>query len=213
MATKSEADSSLQSRLDSLLVTFTSEVGQIRNESMEQYIEASQQKEFFVDLFQKEIQEDLEEIKTKVLAVRANIESKIFQKGNEDGFLVGQVDDYIQVFDGQVAILNKQLDVSKQHWTDEIKKAEEETKAEKLRKIIAAFKRKIESEIFISAVPSVSEIESETATSPANFVCCSGGSRYMMKDLPVFGDPSKGVRDFRWPTPELLEKRSNVSTL
>ena len=50
-------------------------------------------------------------------------------------------------------------------------------------------------------------------TSPANFVSFSTGARYMMKDLPVFGDASKGVRDFRWPTPEVLEICTKVSKL
>lgn len=66
--------------------------------------------------FEKEIKRDAASIAAQVLELRAKIESKIISDDNTEGFLVGDIDDYIRDSWSEAFRVNEKVDESCQHW-------------------------------------------------------------------------------------------------
>ena len=69
--------------------------------------------------FQLEVNEDARDIKRRVEALRDKINEHRGSRENFGGFLVGQLDSYIDSFDAQIEKMNRQLDSDKAYWLSE----------------------------------------------------------------------------------------------
>ena len=71
-----------------------------------------------VSEFQREILDDCDQVRLRIIAVRSKIESNICGKGSSAayGFLTGSVDEYLDLYDAQIRKISFRLDKDKQYW-------------------------------------------------------------------------------------------------
>ena len=69
-----------------------------------------------VDDFEHEIMKDCQSIKEKIEEVRAKVESQRKTPTNINGFLVGELDEYIGNFDYEIEKIQNRLNKDRAHW-------------------------------------------------------------------------------------------------
>ena len=78
-------------------------------------IEKAKKMEKAVSDFQEELKKDFEVIKDRVKEVRTKVTSRI----GFEGCLRGNVDEYLDTYDGQIDKMNKKLAQEKRYWSNQ----------------------------------------------------------------------------------------------
>ena len=145
-----------------------------------------------VENFSLELGEEVNDVQLKVAAIRKKIDENRGSHENFNGFLIGQIDDYLDSYDAQVAKINQRLQQDKAYWQEKAKQedANKEKQTDALMKILA--KAQLEMAHILFDTPK--SISFDLKSCP-------------IKDLERFGqEAASNDSDFRWPTQADLEK-------
>ena len=115
-----------------------SEMSQVNSEQKPYMSARASNNALKVENFSLEVSEEVKDVQLRVAGIRKKIDENRGSHENFNGFLIGQVDDYLDTFDLQVAKINQRFEQDKAYWQTKAKKEDvnKENQTEFFMKVI-----------------------------------------------------------------------------